>query len=657
MDWTVVSRDPARTGTPAAVYPHPPRFTSQTSALFLLSDLAIDEIANIVAILFLFLEKRIVGGFNFDIVVRHDHGLVLAGVGFLEWNQLRCWHHFYLILVGPGGAMDRARKRRCLRNRPAFRTGGGRFVKIEKTRAAVLAMMLITEFGFGHGTYLSKERLCGPVSDAMPACQMEVESRSRFDDSVPSAMLPASRKGLEPRDALVYSRLFVCGACMEALAPALVARAGGPLRGRLKPPGDKSISHRALILGLLCVGETKIEGLLEGDDVLRTAAACAALGAKAERRGEGRWLVQGCGIGSLLAPRETLDFGNSGTGMRLMMGVAGGHAITACFDGDASLRKRPMQRILDPLCLMGAEVLSQSPGGRCPVLLRGTSEPVPITFSPPVASAQIKSAVLLAGLNSPGRTTVIEAEATRDHTEKMLKYFGASIQIEPFETHGRKISLDGRPELRPAHVIVPADPSSAAFPMVAATLVPGSGIVIEGMMMNPLRRGLLTTLLEMGADIEILDRRGEGGEEVADLRVRAAQLKGVEVPGSRAPSMIDEYPILAVAAAFACGETRMRGLAELRVKESDRLGAVAKGLREAGVENEIAGDDLIVEGRAGDVPGGGTVMTHLDHRIAMSFLCLGLASRSPMAIDDSSMIATSFPKFRSLMERLGARFE
>jgi 3-phosphoshikimate 1-carboxyvinyltransferase len=444
---------------------------------------------------------------------------------------------------------------------------------------------------------------------------------------------------------------------MEALASARVALAGGPLRGRVQPPGDKSISHRALILGLLCAGETKIEGLLEGDDVLRTAAACAALGATVERRGEGRWLVQGCGIGTLLAPRETLDFGNSGTGMRLMMGVAGGHAITACFDGDASLRKRPMQRILDPLCLMGAEILSQSPGGRCPILLRGTSEPVPIEFSPPVASAQIKSAVLLAGLNSPGRTTVIEASATRDHTEKMLKYFGASIMIEPFETNGRKISLEGRPELRPAQVIVPSDPSSAAFPLVAATIVPRSDVVIEGMMMNPLRTGLLTTLLEMGADIEILDRRDEGGEEVADLRVRAAQLRGVDVPASRAPAMIDEYPVLAVAAAFASGETRMRGLAELRVKESDRLGAVADGLREAGVAYQIDGDDLTVEGRAGDVLGGGMVATRLDHRIAMGFLCLGLASRRPMAIDDSRMIATSFPQFRPLMEQLGARFE
>ncbi|MGB6176862.1 MAG: 3-phosphoshikimate 1-carboxyvinyltransferase [Methylocella sp.] len=444
---------------------------------------------------------------------------------------------------------------------------------------------------------------------------------------------------------------------METLAAALATRAGGPLRGRVKPPGDKSISHRALILGLLCVGETEIEGLLEGGDVLHAVAACAALGAKVERRGEGRWSVRGCGIGSLLAPRAPLDFGNSGTGMRLMMGVACGHAITATFDGDASLRKRPMQRILDPLCAMGAEVLSQSPGGRCPILLKGTSEPVPVEFSPPVASAQIKSAVLLAGLNSPGRTTVIEAAATRDHTEKMLKYFGASIETEPFAKHGKKITLEGRPDLRPARVIVPADPSSAAFPLVAATIVPRSDIVIEEMMMNPLRTGLLTTLREMGARIDILDRRAEGGEEVADVRVRAAPLTGVDVPAARAPSMIDEYPILAVAAAYASGETRMRGLAELRVKESDRLRAVADGLRQAGVAYRIAGDDLIVEGRAGDVAGGGMVATHLDHRIAMSFLCLGLASRRPMAVDDQRMIATSFPGFQTLMEQLGARFQ
>ncbi len=440
-------------------------------------------------------------------------------------------------------------------------------------------------------------------------------------------------------------------------AQALVARANGPLRGRVKPPGDKSVSHRALILGLLSLAETQIAGLLESTDVLATAAACAALGAKVERRGEGRWRLRGCGIGTLLAPRKTLDFGNSGTGMRLMMGVAGSHAMTASFDGDASLRKRPMERILAPLGLMGVEVLRKAQGGCCPVMLKGTAEPIPIEYSPPVPSAQVKSAVLLAGLNAPGRTTILEAAPTRDHSEKMLRHFGAALTIEPFAGKGRKISLEGRPELRPASVAVPADPSSAAFPLVAALIVPHSDIVIEGMMMNPLRTGLLETLLGMGAGIDILDRREEGGEEVADLRVRASELKGVDVPASRAPSMIDEYPILAVAAAFACGETRMRGLAELRVKESDRLRAIVDGLQAAGVAAQIDGDDLIVEGRGGDVLGGGVAATHFDHRIAMSFLVLGLASRRGMAVDDARMIATSFPSFQAQMAELGAQFQ
>jgi 3-phosphoshikimate 1-carboxyvinyltransferase len=436
----------------------------------------------------------------------------------------------------------------------------------------------------------------------------------------------------------------------------LTALPGGPLRGRLKPPGDKSISHRALIFGLLCLGRTHIEGLLEGEDVLRTAAACKALGAEVERLGPGSWTVWGAGLGSLLAPRDTLDFGNAGTGSRLMMGVIGGHGMTARVDGDSSLRKRPMRRILDPLVLMGANVVAEAPGGCCPIELSGTSEPIPIVYRTPVASAQIKSAVLLAGLNSPGATTVIETEASRDHTEKMLRHFGADVQSETFGDYGRKITLKGRPKLTASDVIVPADPSSAAFPMVAALIVPGSDIVIEAVMMNPLRTGLLTTLREMGADIEIIDRRTEGGEDVADLRVKASALRGVDVPAARAPSMIDEYPILAVAAAFAEGETRMRGLHELRVKESDRLAAVAEGLRQAGVETAIEGDDLLVQGQNGNVRGGGCVTTHLDHRIAMSFLCLGLAARETMAVDDERMIMTSFPSFRALMENLGASF-
>ena len=435
----------------------------------------------------------------------------------------------------------------------------------------------------------------------------------------------------------------------------LSASRSGPLRGRFKPPGDKSISHRSFILGLLSVGETRIEGLLEGEDVMRTGEACRALGALIERRGPGAWSVRGTGVGSILAPRATLDFGNAGTGSRLMMGVVGGHAVTAAFDGDASLRKRPMRRILDPLERMGARVLQQENGGRCPIVLKGTSEPIPIEYETPVASAQIKSAVLLAGLNSPGRTTVCEREPSRDHTETMLRHFGADVSVETWG-EGRRIVLQGRPELRPSHVVVPADPSSAAFPTVAALVVAGSEIVLEGVMTNPLRTGLMTTLREMGAEIAVLDQRTEGGEVVADLRIRASALRGVDVPASRAPSMIDEYPILAVAAAFATGTTRMRGLHELRVKESDRLAAVAAGLAAAGVPHALEGDDLLVEGLGGRVPGGGLVETHLDHRIAMSFLCLGLASEKPMTVDDAETIATSFPTFRASMTALGAAF-
>ena len=410
-----------------------------------------------------------------------------------------------------------------------------------------------------------------------------------------------------------------------------------------------------MIFGLLSVGATRIQGLLEGEDVLRTAQACRALGATVARAGDA-WIVHGVGVGSLLAPRDTLDFGNAGTGSRLMLGVVGGHPLTARFDGDASLRKRPMRRILDPLVLMGVSVLEQAEGGRCPIVIQGTAEPTPIEYRTPVASAQIKSAILLAGLNSPGRTTVIETEASRDHTEKMLAFLGADINVEPFGAHGRKISLRGRPELQPKPIVVPADPSSAAFAIVAALIVPGSDVVVEGVMMNPLRIGLITTLREMGAEIEVLERGLDGGEDVADLRVRASSLRGVDVPAARAPSMIDEYPILAVAASFADGRTRMNGLQELRVKESDRLQAVADGLAEAGIAHAIEGDDLVVEGGAGDVSGGGFIATHLDHRIAMSFLCLGLASRKPMTIDDETMIATSYPSFRRDMTRLGARF-
>jgi len=429
--------------------------------------------------------------------------------------------------------------------------------------------------------------------------------------------------------------------------------AGTALRGNLRVPGDKSISHRSMIFGLLAIGETRIDGLLEGDDVLRTAKACELLGAGISHDGPGSWRVRGVGIGGLRQPTEILDFGNAGTGSRLMMGVAGSHPVTSTFDGDASLRSRPMRRILDPLEKMGVMVVSQAEGGRVPLTLRGPRETIPVVYETPAASAQIKSAVLLAGLNSPGKTTVIEREATRDHTERMMRLFGAEVQVEPHGADGRSITLTGHPTLRGCHVSVPSDPSSAAFPLVAALIVPGSDITLEAVMMNPLRTGLIDTLLEMGADIQRLNEREEGGETVANLRVRYSRLKGVSVPAARAPTMIDEYPILAVAASFAEGVTRMNGLHELRVKESDRLAAVVDGLGLAGVTCMIEEDDLIIEGSS-MVRGGGPVKTHLDHRIAMAFLVMGLATEEPMTIDDSTMIATSFPTFMPLMRNLGA---
>jgi 3-phosphoshikimate 1-carboxyvinyltransferase len=433
----------------------------------------------------------------------------------------------------------------------------------------------------------------------------------------------------------------------------LEARKSAALSGRIRVPGDKSISHRALILGAMAVGGTRISGLLEGEDVLNTAAAMRALGARVERGTDGTWSVQGVGVAGFLAPDRPLDFGNSGTGCRLAMGAVAGSPITAIFDGDASLRTRPMRRILDPLEQMGARTCDGADGGRLPVTLEGARNPIPIVYRTPVASAQIKSAVLLAGLAAPGVTTVIEKEWSRDHTELMLKHFGAEVHSEADGAHGRKISLKGQPELKGSHVAVPADPSSAAFPMVAALVVPDSEIVLSDVMTNPLRTGLITTLREMGGQIDVLATRGDAGEPMAEFRVRSSQLRGVDVPPERAPSMIDEYLVLAVAASFAEGTTRMRGLQELRVKESDRLAATAAMLRVNGVKTEIVGDDMIVEGR-GHVPGGGLVATHMDHRIAMSALMMGLASNAPVKVDDAGIIATSFPDFVPLMRKLGA---
>ncbi|WP_420339003.1 3-phosphoshikimate 1-carboxyvinyltransferase [Roseibium sp.] len=433
----------------------------------------------------------------------------------------------------------------------------------------------------------------------------------------------------------------------------LTSAAGSPLKGTVRVPGDKSISHRSLMFGALAVGRTTVQGLLESEDVLATADAMRAVGAKIEKQDDGSYTVDGIGLGSLLEPEGVIDFGNAGTGVRLTMGIFGSHNIAATFVGDASLSKRPMGRVLDPLREMGTNVIARD-GDRLPASIRGAEQALPITYRVPMPSAQVKSAVLLAGLNAPGVTTVIEPIATRDHTEKMLKGFGADISVSLNEAGERVIKLTGQPELKPQDIDVPADPSSAAFPIVAALIVPGSDVTIENVMLNEHRTGIITTLIEMGGDIELLNKRSAGGEEVADIRVKHSKLKGITVPAKRAPSMIDEYPVLAIAAAFAEGDTFMPGLEELRVKESDRLAAVARGLEANGIPCVETEDTLTVTGGAADI-GGGTVVTHLDHRIAMSFLILGIAAHKPVTVDDGAVIATSFPTFTSLFEELGAK--
>jgi len=409
------------------------------------------------------------------------------------------------------------------------------------------------------------------------------------------------------------------------------------------------------MFGALAVGRSTIAGLLEGEDVLRTAAAMRAVGAVLNQAPDGVWSVDGVGVGGILEPETALDFGNAGTGARLCLGLIGGHAVAATFVGDASLSARPMGRVLDPLRQMGVQALGRS-GDRLPVTIKGPETLAPITYRLPVPSAQVKSCILLAGLNSPGTTTVIEPIATRDHTERMLVGFGADLEVARTDDGETVIRLKGQPDLKPQAITVPADPSSAAFPLVAALIVPNSDIVLENVLLNPGRTGLLQTLIEMGADIAIENRRLSGGEEIGDLRARSSALTGVTVPADRAPSMIDEYPVLAIAAAFAKGETLMQGLAEMRVKESDRLAAVAAGLAQNRVEHEEGPDWLRVRGRTGPI-GGGLVATHLDHRIAMSFLVLGLAADRPVAIDDAAMIATSFPGFLRLMGEAGAPIE
>src|ERR1700693_655993 len=435
----------------------------------------------------------------------------------------------------------------------------------------------------------------------------------------------------------------------------LTASPSARLSGRACVPGDKSISHRVLILGALAPGHTRITGLLEAEDVMATAKAVAALGAEITRS-NGAFEVRGQGVGGLRAPSSALDFGNSGTGSRLMLGVVAGHDMQVKFTPDPPLRRRPMGRVLAPLTAMGLQADGEAERATLPLVLRGTQALLPIVYDLPVPSAQVKSAILLAGMHAPGRTTIVEPLATRDHTERMLAYFGGEVEIEDRGQGARAVTVCGDAELHGAAISVPGDPSSAAFMIAAALISPGSDIVVESVLMNPTRSGFIETLREMGASIEVLDRRHEGGEPVGDLRVRASVLRGVSVPAGRAPSMIDEYPVLACVAAFAEGETRMQGLAELKLKESDRLSATAAGLAACGVVAHVEGDDLTVEGGRG-VKGGALVATHMDHRIAMAFLTLGLGAANPVTVDDISMIATSFPGFVPLMTRLGAQLQ
>ncbi len=438
---------------------------------------------------------------------------------------------------------------------------------------------------------------------------------------------------------------------MDAVTRLLSRRAVAPLTGSITVPGDKSISHRALMFGALAVGETRITGLLEGEDVLRTAAAMRALGAEVNHDPDGTWRVAGRGVGGLVEPGDVLDMGNSGTAARLLCGILASHPLFAVMTGDASLRGRPMRRVTDPLSACGARFESRE-GGRLPLAVHGPRDAMPLEYRVPVPSAQVKSACLLCGLNAPGITRIEEPEATRDHSENMLRHFGASVQIEA-AGRGRMISLQGQPELRAADVVVPGDPSSAAFLVAAALLVPGSRLTIRGVGLNPLRCGLYATLAEMGADIVTQNQRVEGGEPVGDLIVGHGALHGIDVPGERAPTMIDEYPVLAVIAAHAAGVTRMRGLRELRVKESDRFAATAALLTENGARVEAEGDDMIVHGTGRPISGGALVATHMDHRIAMAALVLGLAADQPVLVDDAAFIDTSFPGFTALMNRVG----
>ncbi|MDG2312417.1 MAG: 3-phosphoshikimate 1-carboxyvinyltransferase [Alphaproteobacteria bacterium] len=432
----------------------------------------------------------------------------------------------------------------------------------------------------------------------------------------------------------------------------IVARNSNPLQGTLDIPGDKSISHRALMLGAITIGETIITGLLEGDDVQHTASALRCFGVKVRREGIGKWRINGVGIGGLISPNRLIDVGNSGTSARLLCGLISGHGFSSMLTGDNSLCSRPMVRVIEPLMQMGA-TFHASEGDRLPMTITGNDNLMPISYKLPIASAQVKSAILLAGLHAPGATSVIESRPTRDHTERMLRYFGADITVEEIDA-GNKITVIGQPELTPALVTVPADPSSAAFPVVAALIVKGSKIKLSGVCKNPTRIGIYTTLLEMGASLEWKNERQMGGETVADLYVKSSELIGVTVPADRAPSMIDEYPVLAMAAACASGSSIFCGVGELRFKESDRIAAIVSGLTECGISVEVDGDSLIIHGSSTEPAGGATINALMDHRIAMSFLVLGLKSKEAITIDEGSSINTSFPNFIEIMRGIGA---
>lgn len=429
-----------------------------------------------------------------------------------------------------------------------------------------------------------------------------------------------------------------------------------PLCGTVQVPGDKSISHRALMFSALAIGETRITGLLEGEDVMQTACAMRALGAAVQRIGIGEWHVTGKGVGNLHEPEDVLNMGNSGTSARLLSGILATHGFMSVMTGDGSLRKRPMARVITPLSQTGAQFFTRDKG-RLPMTIIGTKQAKPVSYRLPVASAQVKSAILLAGLNAEGITSVEEPIATRDHTENMLMHFGVKVLTEALIDHGKKISLQGPVKLIAKDVHVPGDPSSAAFILVAAALIKDSEVIIENVGLNPLRTGIIQALLAMGADIQILNERKEGGESTGDIVIKASHLQGVDLPASIVPSMVDEFPVLSVAAAYACGESRFRGLAELRVKESDRFSSIIAMLRGNGVEVEEQGDDLIIQGTAGDIPGGGLVTTHMDHRLAMSASILGLVAQKPVIIDDVRFIQTSFPNYFPLMNKLGCEFQ